>query len=100
MAAVGRSQRRNGPIAAANGRNAANWGLTYLLLTVPLVTLHFVFLFWFTRDRPSGEFFPIGIPLTVWIVLSVVFVVVCFVGVTRANKGLVFTAPAIRFFRT
>ena len=56
MAAVGRAQRKNGPVAAANGRNAANWGLTYLALSVPLIVVHFVVQTLFTRvcHRPTS----------------------------------------------
>jgi flagellar biosynthesis protein FliR len=100
MAAVGRAQRKNGSIAAANGRNAANWGLTYLALSVALIAVHFLVLHLFTQGAPQTHFFPIGIPITIWGLVSLVFVIVCIVGLSRSNKGAVFAAPAIPFVRS
>jgi uncharacterized Tic20 family protein len=100
MAAVGRSQRKYGPVAAANGRNAANWGLTYLAASLPLIVLHVAVLYLLTRGAPQTHFFPIGIPITIWALVSLVFVIICIVGLTRSNKGQVFAAPAIPFVRS
>ena len=99
MAVAGRMQRRQGPVAAANGRSAANWGLTYLVLSVLLVGTHFGLLFALTRDEPVQGFFPLGIPITTWLVVSVAHLVICVVGLVRAGRGQVLAVPAIPFFR-
>ncbi|WP_135849410.1 DUF7822 domain-containing protein [Serinibacter arcticus] len=99
MASVGRGQRRRGGPNAENGRNAANWGLTYALLTVLLVVGHFVLLFTLARDSGVQGFFPLGTVITLWFALSLVHVVVSIVGGLRAGAGRVFRVPAIPFFR-
>jgi len=99
MAAVGRGQRRRGGVDAENGRRAANWGLTYALLTVLLVLGHVVLLVTLTRGAPVQGFFPLGTVITIWFVLSLVHVVVSVVGGLRAGAGQVLRVPAIPFFR-
>lgn len=99
MASVGRGQRRRGEPNAENGRNAANWGLTYALLTALLVVGHFVLLFTLTRDSSVQGFFPLGTVITIWFALSLAHVVVSIVGGLRAGAGRVFRVPAIPFFR-
>lgn len=100
MVVAGRSQRTKGPLAAQNGVNAANLGATYGLLTVVAAVTHFGLLF----AIPDGSdvkkgFFPIGIPLTIWGLLSVAFLVCSILGLVKAGKREVFRAPAIRFFK-
>lgn len=99
MALVGRAQRGNGPIAAANGRHAGNWGITYLLLSLVLWIAHFVLLFVMTKDGPVSEFYPLGIALTLWVVLTLGHLVSCCIGIFLAGKGRVFKVPAIGFLR-
>lgn len=99
MGLIGRGQRITGPLAAANGRNAANWGFTYLTLVVILGVAHFLLLFALTQDGPQSGFYPIGIPLTIFIVVSVFHLIVSVVGMTKAGRREVFTAPAIPFLR-
>ncbi|WP_284248413.1 DUF4870 domain-containing protein [Litorihabitans aurantiacus] len=99
MAGVGRSRRRYGGVDAVNGRHAANWGLTYALLTVLLVAGHFVLLFLATREGPVDGFFPLGILMTLWLLISLAHVVVCIVGGVRAGAGREFRVPALPFFR-
>lgn len=100
MGLLGRAQRRQGPIAATNGRNAGNWGFTYLLASAILWTTHFVLLFLLTRNGPASGFYPLGIALTIWAVLTIVHLVICVIGTSRANKGHVFKVPAIGFLRS
>lgn len=99
MIIVGLKQRAKEPIAAANGRNAANFGLTYLVVTLILVPLYFVMLDVLTKDGPTSETFPLMIPLIVWAVATLAFVVLCIIGVARAGARRVFRAPAIPVFR-
>ncbi|MFV0433123.1 MAG: hypothetical protein ACK5LO_03965 [Leucobacter sp.] len=99
MIAVGLSMRKVGGIARANGRNAANWGVTVIALTVLLVGGHFIMLYLLTRDGPvSGGFFPIGILITIWVLVVVAHVVFVIIGLVKASGGKVFRALAIPFF--
>ncbi|TDT31204.1 hypothetical protein [Naumannella halotolerans] len=99
MVLAGRGQRRYGGTAAANGRNAANWGLTYLLLTVLLIGGHFVLLAVLSRDAPIQDFYPMGIPITVWLVVTLAHLVISILGWVRAHQHRVLWVPAIPFLR-
>lgn len=97
MIILGRGKAPSTRIGEQNRANAASWGLTYLILTIILAMADFLMLF--HLDDEFGEtFFPIGIPLTVWLVLSVLHIGFCIVGLTKAGNGTVFTAPAVPFF--
>ena len=99
MAIVGRSQRHREPLVAENGRRAANWGLTYLLLTVLLVGGHFTLLFVLTSDGSKIEgFFPFGIIITTWVLLTVVHVGLSVAGLIAGLNRKVLRVPAIAFF--
>lgn len=97
MLLVGRSQRQHGPPVATVGRNAANWGLTYVMVSSLLWAGHFVLLYQLTKDGPSSDFYPIGIPLTILAGFTLAHLIICGVGVSRAKQGLLFAAPAIPF---
>ncbi len=96
---VGRRQRKDGPLAAENGRRAANWGLTYLLATVVLVGSHFFLLWSLRNDGPIDAFFPFGIIITVWMAYTVVHIVVSVWGGIVAKSGRVFKMNGLPFFR-
>jgi hypothetical protein len=65
-----------------------------------LAAAHFLLLYALTRNGSSTTFYPIGIPLTLWVAVSVAHLVFCIVGITRANKRAVFKVPAIPFYRS
>lgn len=95
---VGRGQQKHGPLAAENGRRAANWGMTYLLATLVLVGGHFFLLYLLTRDGSSiGGFYPFGIIITVWMAYTVVHVVVSIWGGIVAKSGRVFKLNGLPF---
>jgi len=105
MAAVYRSQRRKGPVAAENARFAANWGLTVILAVVVLVGSAIVVgPVLASVDGPGEE----GVPgLSIALILVAIFgvgiahLVMIIIGVVRASKAEVFRCPlAIRFLRT
>jgi uncharacterized Tic20 family protein len=98
MAVVGRSQRSKGPLAAENGRRAANWGLTYLMSTVVLIGTHFAVLFIF-QDRIPNSFFPMGIFVTAWAAISLLHVIVSIAGLIVAERGRVFRWNGLPFLR-
>ncbi|MDO5498761.1 MAG: DUF4870 domain-containing protein [Propionibacteriaceae bacterium] len=97
MAVAGRLDRHKGPLAAENGRRAANWGLTYALATVLLGGTHFGVLF---VVKSTQDFYPLGIFLTLWGVISVVHVIVSIVGVVKANSQKLVRWNGIPFFRS
>lgn len=98
---IGRGQVKNGPVATANGRRAANWGMTYLISTVLLVGGHFLLLWILTRDADASTlgFYPLGILLTVWGVHTLAHIVVSIWGGVVAGAGKVFWANGIPFLR-
>lgn len=102
MAGVYPTHKRRGEIARANGRNAANWGLTYSVLTVVFIGLALVFALIVSSDSstngPSSLTALPFIPLSLWLVVNLVHVVVTIVGTVKASRGEVFRFPlAIRF---
>lgn len=102
MAGVYPTQRKRGPIAHANARNAANWGLTYSVMTVALFGLALIFAVIISNGGTETVRGPVtalpAIPLLLWCVLCVVHVVVTIVGTVKATRGSVFRFPlAIRF---
>lgn len=100
MAVSGGASRRFGGVASENARAAANWGLTYLLVSTVLLISHFVILFSLTADSPSSGFYPIGIPITIYFALSVLHLVLVIVGMVKASNGKVMRVPfAIPYLR-
>ncbi len=98
MASVYGSQRRRGPVAEGNARNAANWGLTLIVGTIVSFGLSGVLAGMF--GETSRGFFPVGSPILLYIELCVAHLVVIIVGLSKASKGQVFENPiAIPFFR-
>ena len=100
MAVSGGSSRRFGGVAAENARAAANWGLTYLLVSTVLLISHFVILFSLTAGSPSSGFYPIGIPITIYFALSLFHVVLVIIGMVKASSGKAMRVPfAIPYLR-
>lgn len=102
MAGVYPTHKKRGEIARANGRNAANWGLTYSVLTVVFIGLAILFAALITNGgstTASGGVTSLPlIPIGLWMLLNLVHVVVTIVGTVKASKGEVFRFPlAIRF---
>lgn len=98
MASVYGSQRRLGPVAEGNARNAANWGLTLTLGTV--VSFGLTAILAVLLGGTVRGFFPIGTPILLYVALCIAHLVVIIVGLTRASRGEVFRNPiAIPFIR-
>ncbi|UEJ83792.1 hypothetical protein Bra3105_05615 [Brachybacterium halotolerans subsp. kimchii] len=99
MLAVGAHSRTKGGLAHVNARNAANWGGTYLVLTLILVPLHFVLLLTLA-DGPYGhDFFPLGTAISLWGLVTLFHIVVSILGLIFSLTGKVFWIPAIPFLR-
>lgn len=100
MPAVRGTTLRGGDVARENGRSAANWGLTFLLVSTGLLVLHFVLLFALTGGGGVRDFFPLGIPITCYLVVCVLHVVLTIIGTARAAAGRIMRVPfSIPFLR-
>ncbi len=91
---------KHGGVARENARSAANWGLTYVTLSLVLVIGHFIALFAFSNSRFGDDFFPIGIPIMLYFAVSILHVVLVIVGTVKASSGKVMRVPfAIPYIR-
>lgn len=98
MLIAGRSARHKGPLAAANGRHAANWAITYLLLTILLIGAHVLILI-LIEGRGVTGFFPVGIPITLWLIVSVAHFVITVIGLFKASKNQEFRGLGMPLLR-
>ena len=96
---VGRAQADKGPLAAENGRRAANWGLTYFLATVILVPAQFILVFAITGGEGTKNLLPLGIPITIWGVISIGHVVLSLWGGIAALNRVVFWGRGVPVIR-
>lgn len=87
MIIAGLASRKTPGLGRYNGAKAADWGLTYLLATVLLCGGHIVLLYVFAREEPVSDFFPLGIPITAWVLISVFHVGYCIYAGVRAGQG-------------
>lgn len=94
MMLVGNAQRAKGETARLNGRNAANWGFTYLVATVVLIGAAVLVLSTSVDadGRVTGA--PSAIALTliaVWgFPLQILHLVLTIMGTVKASRGTVF----------
>jgi uncharacterized Tic20 family protein len=97
MAVSYRSQRRKGAVAAENARRAANWGLTYLTVTVVLFgTVAAMGAYINTIDDVAARRDAGVLPLTLlglWLLVSLLHVVLVVIGTTKAAGGRIFNNP-------
>lgn len=83
----------------AQARQAASWGLTYLLCSLVLFVAYVWMLLALTKDGPVKEFFPLGIPLAALGLLTLFHLVLCVVGGVWASQGKTMPFYGIPFFR-
>lgn len=93
MAAVYGSVSRKGEIARQNARSAANWALTYLTVSIAMLLLHVILLATFASNGGVRDFFPLGIPITLYFAVSLLHVVLVIVGTVKASGGKVLRVP-------
>lgn len=98
MVLVGLTTRRKGPLTAENGRRAANWGLTFLLVSVITAAVFFGLLFG-PEDPDTYSGLPLGTPPIIWIAFAVVHLVLTIVALARGGSGRLGPALGIPFFR-
>lgn len=91
---------KHGGVARENARSAANWGLTYVTLSLVLVIAHFIAVFAFADSGAGRGFFPIGIPITIYFAVSLLHVVLVIVGTVKSSSGKVMRVPfAVPYIR-
>ena len=100
MALTYSSGAKHGGVARENARSAANWGLTYVTLSVVLVITHFITAISLASTDLGDGFFPIGIPITIYFAISILHVVLVIMGTVKASRGTVLRVPfAIPYIR-
>lgn len=91
---------KHGGIARENARSAANWGLTYVTVSVVLLIVHFILVAGLSGGAGARGFYPIGIAITLYFALSILHVVLVIVGTVKASSGKVMRVPfAIPYIR-
>lgn len=91
---------KHGGIARENARSAANWGLTYVTVSVVLLIVHIILVVGLTGGAGARGFYPIGIAITLYFALSILHVVLVIVGTVKASSGKVMRVPfAIPYIR-
>ena len=98
MAIVSRTPAKAGGVARINANRAANWGLTYSILTVIIIGTHMGLLYALRNDPPQG-IFPFGWIILSWVALTLVHTAFSIVGGIRAGQGRVVPLNGLPFFR-
>ena len=98
MVASYRSLEREGDVAKANAASARRWGTVFLIVSTGLLVAQLVWgLLRMTQpSAPASGFFPQGIPITLYVIVCVVHLVVVIVAVARARRGEVVRLPFLR----
>jgi uncharacterized Tic20 family protein len=100
MASVYPAMKKKGPLAAENARQAANWGWTLIIGTVLTLGGHVLLLFLLTDTPFAQGFYPLGIPLTIFLALCVAHLVIIIMGLVKAHgRGVLNNRLAIPFIR-
>lgn len=101
MPAAYRSTARHGGVAAANARSAANWGITFGIVSIGLLVLHIIVMVMLVPRGGVSEFYPFGTAITLYLAVCVLHVVLVIIGSVRASQGKVMRVPfAIPFIRS
>ncbi|MFD5224957.1 hypothetical protein ACFWHT_04965 [Microbacterium sp. NPDC058342] len=85
---------RQGPLAKTNAAAARRWGLIFLITSTSLLLIQLVWGLLRLAAPPveATGFFPQGIPITLYVLVCVVHLVVVILGTLRARRG-----EAVRF---
>ena len=83
-----------GPLAKANAASAKRWGSFFLIVSTALLVLQLSL----TVPRlitpgPSVGFFPLGVPIMLYVLVCVIHLVVVTVGTVRAARGQMMRIP-------
>ena len=80
-------------LARANARAAANWGITFTVVSTIILVIHFFLAWGVTQGRGTPDFYPLGIPITIYGVLVLVHIVLVIVGTVRSSQGKSMRVP-------
>lgn len=83
-----------GPLAKANAAAAKRWGTVFLVVTTVLLLVQFALTIprWISPG-PEVGFFPLGLPIVLYLLVCVLHLVVVTVATVRAARGLVVRLP-------
>ncbi|QMU97675.1 hypothetical protein FVO59_10940 [Microbacterium esteraromaticum] len=97
IAAYG-SLSRQGPLAKRNAAAARSWGRLFLFVSTALLVVQLVVgLVRMTQpSAPATGFFPQGIPITLYVIVCVVHLVVVIVALRTARRGEFVRVPFVR----
>ncbi|MDU0348894.1 hypothetical protein [Actinomyces sp. MRS3W] len=98
MIAVGLVSRRAPEPDRTNGTAAASWGINYFLATILLLGSNLLVIFGVIPDDSDG-FFPWGLAMMAWLVISAFHVVISFAFGIRADRGKVVPFRGIPFIK-
>ena len=98
MVASYRSLAREGEVAKANAESARQWGALFLIVSTALLVAQLVWglIRMAQPGAPASGFFPQGIPITLYVVVCVVHLVVVILAVLRARQGRIVRMPFAR----
>jgi len=98
MVAAYGSLSRQGPLAKANAAAARVWGAIFLIVSTALLVIQLV-LGLIRLAQPStaaSGFFPQGLPITLYVLVCLVHLVVVVVATLRARRGEIVRLPFLR----
>jgi len=98
MIVVGLRCRRGPEPARSNGTAAACWGINYLLTTIVLIGGFLVYEFTFMPEDAKGVL-PWGLPVIIWMLISLFHVIICIAFGVRASRGKVVPFRGIPFIK-
>lgn len=87
---------RQGPLAKANATSARAWGRMFLLVSTALLVVQIALLlprFW--SDSPAVSFFPLGLPIVLYVAVCLAHLVVVTVATLRARRGEIVRLPFV-----
>lgn len=88
MAFHANREARHNAFAREHTRRAANWGITYTLLTIAFFVVHFGVLAWAANQGiVMRGFAPLGYVAVLWFLVSAFHLGICMVGGMRARRG-------------
>lgn len=100
MAATFGAAAKHGGRARENARAAANWGLTYLTVSTALLIIHFICIVQFANGPGMRGFYPLGIPITIYLGVGILHLVVVVIAMVRVGGGGTMRVPfAIPYIR-
>jgi len=98
MVAAYGSLSRQGPLAKANAASARWWGAVFLIVSTGLLVIQLVLgLIRLAQPATAASgFFPQGLPITLYVLVCLVHLVVVIMATLRARRGEIVRLPFVR----